>query len=174
MIAGALVVPGGLPLTTFLGWTLAWLWILPLSIALIYLPLLFPTGGLLTGRWRAVAWLGALGIVAFSVALAFAPGPIRQASFIDNPFGVSGIDVETYATLVIGPAALAFIVPIVLALASLVLRFRHATGDARLQIKWFALATLIAGAAFGVYMAASLAFTDSAGIKVLEAWSSSR
>ncbi len=58
--------------------------------------------------------------------------------------------------------------PIVLSLASLVLRFTRATGDARLQIKWFALATLIAGAAFGVYLAASLAFIDPAGIKVLE------
>ena len=168
VIAGALVVPGGLPLTTVLGWTLAWLWVLPLSIALIYLPLLFPTGGLLTGRWRAVAWLGALGVVAFSVALAFEPGPIQQAAFIDNPFGVGGMGIETYATVIIGPSSLLFVVPIVLSLASLVLRFTRATGDARLQIKWFALATLIAGAAFGVYLAASLAFIDPAGIKVLE------
>ena len=168
MIAGALVVPGGLPLTTVLGWTLAWLWVLPLSIALIYLPLLFPTGGLLTGRWRAVAWLGALGVVAFSVALAFEPGPIQQAAFIDNPFGVGGMGIETYATVIIGPSSLLFVVPIVLSLASLVLRFTRTTGDARLQIKWFALATLIAGAAFGVYLAASLAFIDPAGIKVLE------
>ena len=168
VIAGALVVPGGLPLTTFLGWTLAWLWVLPLSIALIYLPLLFPTGGLLTGRWRAVAWLAGIGIILFGLALAFAPGPIRQASFIDNPFGLSGMDVETYSTVVLGPTAFAFIVPIVLALASLVLRFRHATGEARLQIKWFALATLIAGAAFAAYVASSFAILDSAGIKIFE------
>ena len=137
-----------------------------MSIALIYLPLLFPTGGLapLAAGWRR----GAAGrlVVAFSVALAFEPGPIQQAAFIDNPFGVGGMGIETYATVIIGPSSLLFVVPIVLSLASLVLRFTRTTGDARLQIKWFALATLIAGAAFGVYLAASLAFIDPAGIKV--------
>ena len=168
VIAGALVVSGGLPLTTFLGWTLSWLWLLPLSIALIYLPLLFPTGRLLSGRWRVVAWLGALGVGLFGMALAFVPGPIQQASFIDNPFGATGMDVDRYSSAVLGPASITFAVPIVLALASLVLRFRDATGDARLQIKWFALATLIAGVAFGVYIATSFALLDPAGAKVLE------
>jgi hypothetical protein len=117
-------VPGGLPATSFLGWTLSWVWVLPLSIALIYLPLLFPTGSLVSRGWRAVAWLGVIGIVLFGIALAFAPGPIQQASFITNPFGATGIDVKTYAALVFGPASLVFITAVVLALSSLVVRFR--------------------------------------------------
>jgi hypothetical protein len=168
VIAGVLVVPGGLPATSFLGWTLSWIWVLPLSIALIYLPLLFPTGSLVSRRWRAVAWLGAIGVVLFSLALGFVPGPIQQASFIDNPFGVAGIDVETYSALVLGPASLVFVAAVVLALSSLVLRFRDASGDARLQIKWFALATMIAGATFGVYLTLSFGSVGSSGTKVLE------
>ena len=167
VIAGALVVPGGLPATTFLGWTLSWIWVLPLSIALIYLPLLFPTGSLVSRRWRAVAWLGVIGIVLFSVALAFEPGPIQQASFIDNPFGAAGIDMKTYAALVLGPASLVFVTAVVLALSSLVVRFRHASGDARQQIKWFALATMIAGATFGVYLVL-FASVGTSGTKAVE------
>jgi hypothetical protein len=168
VIAGALVVPGGLPFTSFLGWTLSWIWVLPLSCALIFLPLLFPTGMLVSRRWRAVAWLGAIGIVLFSLALAFESGPIQQASFIDNPFGVAGIDVKTYSALVLGPASLVFVAAVVFALSSLVLRFRDASGDARLQIKWFALATMIAGATFGVYLTLSFGSVGSSGTKALE------
>ncbi len=167
VIAGALVVPGGLPATTFLGWTLSWVWVLPLSIALIYLPLLFPTGSLVSRGWRAVAWLGVIGIVLFGIALAFAPGPIQQASFITNPFGATGIDMKTYAAIVFGPASFVFITAIVLALSSLVVRFRHASGDARQQIKWFALATMIAGATFGVYLVL-FASVGTSGIKAAE------
>ncbi len=167
VIVGALVVPGGLPATTFLGWTLSWIWVLPLSIALIYLPLLFPTGSLVSRGWRTVGWLGVIGIVSFSIALAFDPGPIQQASFITNPFGVTGIDTKTYAALVLGPASLVFISAVVLALSSLVVRFRQATGDARQQIKWFALATMIAGATFGVYMAL-FASVGTSGTKAVE------
>jgi hypothetical protein len=79
------------------------------------------------------------------------------------------MDADTYATVVMAPASFAFVVPIVCSLASLVLRFRSAAGEARQQIKWFALATLIAGAAFGAYLAASFAILDSAGIKIFEA-----
>ena len=168
VIAGALVVPGGLALTEVLGWTLSWIWVLPLSIALIYLPLLFPTGSLVSRRWRAVGWLGVVGIVGFGLALAFEPGPIQQASFIDNPFGMAGIDVKTYAALVVGPASLVFITAVVLALSSLVLQFRQASGDARQQIKWFALATMIGGATFGGYTILSFASIGSSGTKVLE------
>ena len=167
VIAGVLVVPGGLPATSFLGWTLSWIWVLPLSIALIYLPLLFPTGSLVSRRWRAVAWLGVIGIVLFSLALAFEPGPIQQASFIDNPFGVAGIDVKTYSAVVLGPASLVFVAAVVLALSSLVLRFQDASGDARQQIKWFALATMIAGATFGVYLVL-FASVGTSGTKAVE------
>ena len=167
VIAGALVVPGGLPATTFLGWTLSWVWVLPLSIALIYLPLLFPTGSLVSRGWRPVAWLGVIGIVLFGTALAFEPGPIQQASFITNPFGATGIDMKTYASLVLGPASLVFITAVVLALSSLVVRFREASVDARQQIKWFALATMIAGATFGVYLIL-FASVGTSGTKAVE------
>jgi hypothetical protein len=168
VIAGVLVVPGGLPWATALGWLLTWIWVPPLAIALIFLPLLFPTGRLLSAGWRAVAIFGAFATVIFSLALAVAPGPIAQATFLHNPLGVAGIDMGTYSMMVIGPGSAAFGLSIALALSSLVLRFRRSSDDARRQIKWFALAALVAGATFALYLAVSVVVGSPTTTKLLE------
>ncbi len=64
LIAGVLVVPGGLPLTTPLGWLLAWLWVPPLAIAVIFLPLYFPDGRLASPAWRRVVVFSVVAVVA--------------------------------------------------------------------------------------------------------------
>ena len=151
VLASVFVVPGGLPWTTQLGWLLTWVWVPPLGMALIFLPLLFPSGHLLSPRWRIVAVLGVIAIAGFSLAMAFAPGPIQQATFMDNPLVIPGISVETYKSIVFGSAILPLVIAIGLALASLISRFRRASDDARRQIKWFALAALVAGVVDTVY-----------------------
>jgi hypothetical protein len=149
VIAGVFVVAGGLPLTTQLGWTLTWLWVPSLGIALIFLPLLFPSGHLVSPRWRAAAVLGVIAIGLFTAAVAFLPGPIQQATFLENPLAAP-VDLQTYSTLVVGLTSAPLGIAIALGLGSLVLRFRRATDDARRQIKWFALATFIAGVTFAL------------------------
>jgi len=168
VIAGLLVVPGGLPLAKELGWMLTWLWVPPLGIALIYLPLLFPTGSLLSPRWRPAAILGAVAITTFSLAMAFAPGPIQQATFLVNPLGAPGVGIETYSSVIVGFAVLPLAVAIAMGISSLILRFRRAREDARRQIKWFALAVLVAGAAFTLYLAVSVTGGWSTTVKALE------
>jgi hypothetical protein len=167
VVASTFTVAGGLPATTFLAWTLTWSWVPPVGIALIFLPLLFPTGHLLTPRWRIVAVLGAVAIVAFGAAAAFIPGPIQQAVFIDNPFTGHGLDRSTYATAVFGPASLLLVTVIGLSMGSLVLRFRRASTETRQQIKWFALAALIAASTFTLYVTVSFVELASA-TKLLE------
>jgi hypothetical protein len=168
VIAGVLAVPGGLPGTIALGWLLTWIWVPSVGIALIFLPLLFPTGRLPSPRWRAVAVLGAAAIAAFSVAVALLPGPIVQATYIQNPLGLSWVDLETYASVAVAPAWALLGIAIALALASLVLRFRRASGDARQQIKWFALAALIAGAAVTLQLTADVVNGSVSTEKALE------
>jgi hypothetical protein len=63
-------LPGGL-YGPWLGWTYAPI----LAILAIFLPLYFPTGRLLSPRWRPVVWFG-IGFLVFAVAgNALWPGP---------------------------------------------------------------------------------------------------
>jgi hypothetical protein len=168
LIAAVLVAPGDLPFSPGLGWLLTWLWALPLGLALIFLPLLFPTGTFLTRRWRAVAAIGVVAMASFGAAVAFLPGPIQSATFLENPLGASGIELGTYVIVIVGPAAALFLATIVLALASLALRFRRAPVEARLQIKWFALAALIAGPVFALHTVISVALASATAPKAVE------
>ena len=168
VIAGALVVPGGLPGTIALSWPLTWLWVPSLGSALILLPLLFPTGALLSASWRPALAFGVVTIIAFSLAMAFQPGPNQQATYLDNPLGFGGLAPDTYARVLIAAAGFPFIASIAAALASLVRRFRHAPPEARQQIKWFALAAMVAGVAFTLYAADSVVGGSATGTKVLE------
>ena len=146
-----LVAPADLPGQPWLGWTLTWLWVPPIGLAFIFLPLLFPTGHLPSERWRPVAWLGALGTTAFGIAIAFAPGPIQQATYLDNPIHPFGEDVAAYGVIE-GFGVLPFGIAVILAVASLVRRFREGDDVARRQIKWFALAATVAAAAYAGYV----------------------
>lgn len=167
VIASTFVVTGGLPATEFLAWTLTWLWVPALGTALIVLPLLFPTGYLLSRSWRLAMVFGVGAIIVFGVAIALAPGPIQQATFITNPLAIEGMSVSDYANQVVGPIWLPLILALGISLSSLVLRFRRASVETRQQIKWFALATLIAGAAFALYVTVSV-IAPTADLKVLE------
>ena len=167
VIAGVFMVAGGLPLTTQLGWTLTWLWVPSLGIALIFLPLLFPSGHLVSPRWRAAAILGVIAIGLFSAAVAFLPGPIQQATFLENPLAAP-MDLQTYSILVVVPTSAPVGIAIALGLGSLVLRFRRATDDARRQIKWFALATFIAGVTFALDLTVRVVGGSGTVSKILE------
>ena len=166
-VAGALAVPGRLPFVNELGWTLTWIWAFPAGLALIYLPLLFPNGHLLSGRWRPVAWLGALSLGASAVIVSIAPGRINQATYLENPLGSATMTTSDFITL-IAPAFIGFALAILLALASMIRRFAISTGEARLQIKWFAFAVAIAGTLDVLYYAAFLVATPPAIVKLLE------
>jgi hypothetical protein len=49
--------PEPLPGATLAAWYGSWPWFLVLALTLIFTPLLFPNGQLLSPRWRLVAWL---------------------------------------------------------------------------------------------------------------------
>ncbi len=166
-ITGILATPGQLPYATQIGWILTWIWVIPSGLALIYLPLLFPTGRLLSRRWRPVAWLGALSLAASAAIVSIAPGPIDQATYLDNPLGSTTMTTSDFIP-VIAPAFIGFGLAILLALASMIRRFTTSTGEARLQIKWFAFAVAVAGALDVLYYAAFLVATPPTIVKVLE------
>ena len=112
--------------------TVAWLGTL-LGL-LPFLVLLFPTGRLLSPRWRPVPWTLGLVLGLYLTAILLTPGPINPA-LPDNPLGVESA--EGLLRLVQTMAGIAAPVLALIVLASVVLRFRRARGEERQQLKWF-------------------------------------
>ena len=143
----------GWPFTEAVAWLASWLTI-PGFVCLGFLILLYPSGTLVSRRWSWVAFGGIVGVTGLSVSAALQPGPWSALSALDNPLGVDAAGLlkttETISSFVLVLFAAA-------SLASLVIRFRRATGAIRQQIKWLLYAAcmtaatlLFAGAASGV------------------------
>jgi hypothetical protein len=105
-----------------------------------FIPLLFPTGRLLSPRWRVAAVLGVAALGAQVLAQAFTQGSdvISYLPSVRNPYIIPAFQA---VSPVLAPVVQFSDVPIMLAcITSLVLRYRHAGHVERLQIKWFAYA----------------------------------
>ena len=102
----------------------------PLVLTLVpFLLLLFPTGRLPSRRWRFLAWISAAsGAVVLALSLIF-----------DRPDNVGRA-----ITVVFWAALLGLFVTVILSALSLVVRYRRASGVERQQLKWFALAAVLA------------------------------
>jgi signal transduction histidine kinase len=119
-----------------------WLWIFSMGLGVIYIPLYFPSGRLLSSRWRIVAWLGALWMVLGSLRLIIEPGPLDNMRFVINPFSIEKLAsqlswLSLNATLGVGLLIMGA------ATLSLILRYRRSGGEVRLQIKWVAYAAAL-------------------------------
>jgi hypothetical protein len=102
-----------------------------------FLVLLFPTGQLLSRRWRPVAWALGLVLGLYLTAGLLTPGqiPLGLPDNPDNPLGVEAA--EGLLRLIQTMAGVAAPVLALAALASVVVRFRSARGEERQQLKWF-------------------------------------
>jgi hypothetical protein len=128
-------------------WITTWLWV-PTFAAVIFILLLYPTGRLISRRWLPVAWAvvawGVLGIPAAALAPEFA-----NPAFWD-PLGQGGGGGEFLAKAIESGAVIAasvmltLIVLLMVSLVSLAVRFRHARGIVRQQLKWLVYAMCLA------------------------------
>ena len=134
-------------------WLSDWTWYVWLTLAGIFLPLLFPTGRPLSRGWRRVLWLGVVALLLSVVGNAFQPGrlDVDSAVPVDNPFGIAGA--EDLLTVLSRAGDVLAGIAFVLAAASLVIRFRRSRGTERQQLKWFAYVGLLAAAGLAVAMA---------------------
>jgi hypothetical protein len=131
-----------LPAAILVAWALlGGAWYLTVALALVFAPLLFPTGRLVSPRWRPVAWLAWAATTAFMVLAALKPDLDRAPGrVIANPVGVAWV-VDPEHSLV-GVALLSLmIVLLLLAFGSLLARFRRSRGDERQQLKWITYAS---------------------------------
>jgi len=136
--------PGSVPGAIWFGWAEAWIGPLGVVILPIFLPLLYPTGNLPSGRWRlmaSVAMAGVAGDAAVAAVSPFAPGTYPPG--VVNPLALGGGAGDLVAGLgnLLNPLLFA---GLVLALVALVRRYGRATGIEREQLKWFLFVALIA------------------------------
>ncbi len=143
----------------------AWVsdWVYPLTAVLIGLALvLFPNGRPATTSWRWAVWLCVLATVPIVLHQAAVPGPLDGFPAVDNPAG------QAWAVPfgnVDPPFASAVV--LVVALLSLIARFRRSRGVERLQLKWFAWS-----ASFMVGFVAVGGLATASGVEsaALEGW----
>jgi signal transduction histidine kinase len=142
-----------LPAASVIAWVAEWEWVLWVGAAGIYFLLLFPNGHVLTHRWRAIGWLGALGMTIAFIVTAFLPGRLTSAPYLRNPLGIEGAR-STLEALAVGIVLIPF--SIVGAGASLLVRFRKSSGELRLQLRWLATAGAVVALVYAVTLGATL------------------
>ena len=134
------------PGTVAIAWLSSWIWVPAIGLAVIFIPLLFPDGRLPSRRWRPVLWYSIAAIAAASLS-ALRPGPLSNVSDIQNPFGIAA------AAPLIGalafPSAPEMLVVVPIAIASLIVRYRHGGATERQQLKWFASVAVVTAIGFG-------------------------
>jgi hypothetical protein len=111
-----------------------------ISLAFVFTPLLFPTGRLLSPRWRPIALLAAATTAALVVLSAVKPTlTLVGGAKVGNPIGIAAVpdpDNSALGEVLIG----LFNLCIGAAVLSLVLRFRRSHGVQRQQLKLFTYA----------------------------------
>jgi hypothetical protein len=115
-------------------------WTGPISYSLItaFLLLLFPTGRLLSRRWRAVAFLTA-GSVTLLVVGTMLARELDDYEQLENPYAI-GSAFEKILEAARGVGWILLSISVLLAGVSLIVRFRRSKGVERQQLKWMALA----------------------------------
>lgn len=151
-----LSAPAGLPYaawppyTRVFAWVPIWVWVPAVMPMVTLLPLYFPDGRLPSPRWRAV--VVAACVVMALVSLGFAGGYW--------PWAAAGVPSSRRADQITALGALveigfALLLPVVVvATASVVVRYRRATAIARHQVRWLLFGVAVAAPLMTVGMAA--------------------
>jgi signal transduction histidine kinase len=141
--------PGSLPGGLAAAWLQNWIWAVLIGLYIVFLPMVFPTGRLLSSRWRPVGWLGVGVVASVALAAAFHPGSLYNhlaPAQIANPVGI-GSPSDLATTLAGLPFGLLLLI-IPISATSLLLRWRRAHGEERIQVKWFAFVGVILAGLF--------------------------
>jgi signal transduction histidine kinase len=154
-----------LPLGSIAAWLTNWLFVVVFT-PLILIPLLFPTGRVLSPSWRwvprAVVGVAALG----SLATMLRPGFVEtEDARVLNPTGIEGLE-EPLAMLLFVLGVCLLLLSVV-SVVSLFLRFRRAGGDERQQIRWVAYLAVLAIVLLAIAIAAGIVTGDSGPSYVL-------
>ncbi|HET9560281.1 MAG TPA: hypothetical protein VFS70_24335, partial [Actinomycetota bacterium] len=137
--------PGSLPGPHWAAWAEAVVWH-PAFALLAFLLLLFPHGRLPSRRWRPFAWFTVVVYLTLSVSAGVAPGAVEL--YYPEAAPPVRLPVGSAADVVFGVLLPAQLLLLVVALVSLVVRLRRATGEERQQVKWFVYTVVVVILAF--------------------------
>ncbi|HEU4488472.1 MAG TPA: hypothetical protein VFS38_04210 [Actinomycetota bacterium] len=140
--------PGVLPGASIFAWVSDIIWLPQLLMATMFLFLLFPDGRLPSARWRLVIYVGIAGALLTEIGIVF-ESDVYGYSGVQAPF--AGLISQSFLELLSTIGGLMLLPAILLALASLFVRYRSSGTVARLQIKWFLFAAV-------AFLASQLAF----------------
>jgi signal transduction histidine kinase len=129
----------GWPAGPFAEWVALWTWIVS-GPAIVLTFLLFPDGHLTRRGWAAVAWANIIGVALFVPGWALSPDIGDLFVGDRNPYAADGV--PTGVLLAVGMPL--FLASMPVAIVPLVQRLRRATGVERLQLRWFAFASMCA------------------------------
>jgi hypothetical protein len=147
----ALVIRPDLPGGTFALWLSGWSPFGYAYMLLVFVPLLYPNGQLLSRRWRLIGWLAGVLWIAQFVGAAFGRSVLQlgYGTGAPNPWAVAGLGpVDELANLSLG-VPFGF-TSLAISWAAVVIRFRRSGGIERLQIKWFFYAVGVVLLAFAI------------------------
>jgi signal transduction histidine kinase len=127
--------PGSLPGGTLAGW-LSDLAAMPTTaLFAAVLPQLFPTGKPLSWRWRLPLWAAWAYMALGAIGNSFIPHQLESVPGQASPFAITAARSLFTGFIVLSVPLGA--VALIGALASLVVRWRRASGEERQQLKWF-------------------------------------
>ena len=149
--------PGALPFGAVAAWFGTWDYAVAFS-ALLVLALLYPSGRVVSPRWRWVPWIVIASASIAALGTALAPGSLEvETGFaVDNPFGLEVVRPIVEITGAIGWIGLLASIPV--SIASLVLRYRRSEGESRQQIRWLVFVAVGVIAALVLVLATRLTF----------------
>jgi hypothetical protein len=148
-VYGLVIEPGSVPLARLMAWPSTWMWVPGIALIILFLPLYFPDGRLLSPHWRPVLWLALFFSVGFGVLFgALYPGEMDELSpgvggdvpGVVNPLGIEALRPLDRVTQVDIILAVVLLVSVLCSVASLVVRFRRSSGEERQQMKWLTYA----------------------------------
>jgi hypothetical protein len=131
---GLRTAPGSLPFAWAMAWPQTWLWVPGVALSLIFLPLYFPNGRLVSRHWRWVVRLAVAFSAYSAVVAAFVVNEADPGAGIANPLVVAAP--QPLVRVLEGLMQVLLIPAVVAAGVSLAVRFWRSRGEERQQMKW--------------------------------------
>jgi signal transduction histidine kinase len=137
--------PGAVPAAQVGAWVTEWVWIPYMAAVAFVVPMIYPTGRLLSSTWRLILIVGLIAAALGTLCFALAPGELESSPGVQNPLGVRGADwIRTMGDVVM----LTFAAALLSGIGSLALRYRISSADERQQVKWLLLGLSLLASTF--------------------------